>query len=68
MEDSPHTIVMVWDRDDAQEVERIKKEFEEYLQKGWIAFAVTSDKQKIHVYKFDSNFEKIILTPIIEGG
>ncbi len=68
MEDNFCTIVMVWDRDDAQEVEWIKKEFEEYLQKGWIVFAVASDKQKIHMYKFDSNFEKIILTPIIEGG
>ena len=68
MDDNPHTIVLIWDRDDIQEVERIKKEFEEYLQKGWIAFTVTPNEKKILVYKFDPNFEKIILTPMIEGG
>ncbi len=68
MDDNPHTIVLIWDRDDIQEVERIKKEFEEYLRKGWIAFTVTSNEKKILVYKFDPNFEKIILTPMIEGG
>ena len=45
----------------------IKKEFEEYLRKGWIAFTLTSDEKKILVYKLDPNFEKVILTPIIEG-
>lgn len=68
MEDSPRTIILVWNRDDDQEVERTKKEFEEYLRKGYIAFAVTSNKKKIHVYTFDPTFEKIIITPLFEGG
>ncbi len=68
LEDRVDPIFLVWNRDNAREVEKIKKKFLYYLKKGWIAFAVTSNNRKIHVLKFDPKFEKICLMRIVEGG
>jgi len=54
LNDEIQTVVLVWNRDDTEEVETIRREFAKYLEKDWIAFAVTSDGRKIQVYRFDS--------------
>ena len=52
----------------ASKIERAEKIFTKYLKKGWIAFAVTPEEKRIHVYAFDPTVEKIILAPVVEGG
>ena len=68
LDDRTRVIVLEWTKDDVDEVKRAEKTFTSYLKKGWIAFAVTPDEKRIHVYAFDPNVEKIILAPIVEGG
>lgn len=68
LDDRTRVIILEWNKDDADEVERAEKTFTTYLKKGWIAFAVTPDEKRIHVYAFDPTVEKIILAPVVEGG
>lgn len=67
-DDKVRTLVLKWDRCSAEEVERARRRFEEYMKKGWLAFRVTSDNRKVQVYAFDTELEKIVLVPIVEGG
>jgi hypothetical protein len=68
LDDRTRILVLEWNKDDADEVERAEKTFTTYLKKGWIAFAVTPEEKRIHVYAFDPAVEKIILAPVVEGG
>ena len=68
LDDRIRVIVLEWNKDDADEVEQAKETFTTYLKKGWIAFAVTPEEKRIHVYTFDPTVEKIILAPVVEGG
>ena len=68
LDDTIRIIVLEWNKDDADEVERAEKTFTKYLKKGWIAFAVTPEEKRIHVYAFDPTVKKIILAPVVEGG
>ena len=67
-DDKVRTLTLKWDRRSAEEVERAMKRFEEYIKKGWLAFRVTSDNRKVQVYMFDTELEKVVLVPIVEGG
>jgi hypothetical protein len=68
LDDRTRILVLEWNKNDADEVERAEKTFTTYLKKGWIAFAVTPEEKRMHVYTFDPAAEKIILAPIVEGG
>ena len=68
LDDRIRIIVLEWNKDDADEVERAEKTFTTYLKKGWIAFAVTPEEKRIHMFQFDPTVEKIILAPVVEGG
>ncbi|RLI38126.1 hypothetical protein DRO66_02520 [Candidatus Bathyarchaeota archaeon] len=68
LDDRIRIIVLEWNKDDADEVERAEKTFTTYLKKGWIAFAVTPEEKRIHVFQCYSTVEKIILAPVVEGG
>jgi len=68
LDDRTRILVLEWNKNDADEVELAEKTFTTYLKKGWIAFAVTPDEKRMHVYTFDPAVEKIILAPIVEGG
>jgi hypothetical protein len=68
LDDRTRILVLEWNKNDADEVELAEKTFTTYLKKGWIAFAVTPEEKRMHVYTFDPAVEKIILAPIVEGG
>lgn len=68
LDDRTRIISLVWNKADAKEVERARRRFAEYLEKGWIAFVETADGRKTRVYKFDPKSEKIILARLVEGG
>ena len=57
-----------WDRTNISEVKNAKKQFDHYVKQGWLAFAVRSDNIPRQIFTFDVSSEKIILTPIVEGG
>jgi hypothetical protein len=68
MDDTSPFIVLTWDKTSINEVENAKKKFSHYVKQGWLAFAVQTDNIPHQVFKFDTSSEKIILTPIVEGG
>lgn len=68
LDDTSPFIVITWDETSISEVETAKKRFDHYIKQGWLAFAVRSDGIPRQIFKFDASSEKIILTPIVEGG
>ena len=68
LDDRTRILVLEWNKNDADEVKQAEKTFTTYLKKGWIAFAVTPEEKRMHIYAFDPTVEKIILAPIVEGG
>jgi hypothetical protein len=55
---------VVWDRRDANQVREAYKKFKELKDKGYTAFATTSDGKKGHrIDDFDPSLEEIILVP-----
>ena len=67
-DDRVRTVVLAWDRRNAEEVERARRKFEEYMEKGWVAFEVTPENRKVQVYRFNPKLEKIVLAALVEGG
>ena len=68
LDDASPVIVLTWNKECTNEVEAAKKQFDQYLRQGWLAFAVHADKIPRQIFNFDTSSEKIILTPIVEGG
>ena len=68
LDDRARTITLTWNKDVAKEVEKAKRRFAEYLEKGWIAFELTPAGKKTQVHRFDPKLEKIILAHVVEGG
>jgi hypothetical protein len=68
LDDGVHTITLVWNKDNPREVEKARRIFMEYLEKGLIAFKVTPDDKKIQVRSFDPTYGTIILARLVEGG
>lgn len=68
LDDASPFIVLTWNKERINEVEAAKKQFDQYLRQGWLAFAVHADKIPRQIFNFDASSEKIILTPIVEGG
>lgn len=60
---------IVWDSDRPTEVEGAKKTFDEFKQKGYLAYKVNKSGDKGEVMKsFEPEAEKIILAPRMMGG
>jgi len=54
-------IRLIWDSQSKKEVKEAKEKFEEYIQRGWRAYAINRDgsKSKRRIYGFDDNLEEI---------
>ena len=60
---------IIWDSDNADEVDAAKNTFEKLLKKGYKAFSVKKNGDAgDKVISFDSNAEKIILVAPMAGG
>jgi len=68
LDDAAPVIVLTWNKERVNEVEVAKKQFDHYLKQGWLAFAINADKIPRQIFNFNASSEKIILTPIVEGG
>lgn len=68
LDDASPFVVLTWNKERTNEVKAAKKQFDQYLRQGWLAFAVHVDKIPRQIFNFDASCEKIILTPIVEGG
>jgi len=52
---------LIWDSLDSAEVKESAKIFKEYLDKGWRAFAISSDgKIKKRLHSFDAELEEVV--------
>lgn len=60
--------MLTWDKYDPTEVASAEKKFIKYTRKGWLAFSVSQENEKRQVFRFNNDFEKILLMPIVEGG
>jgi len=60
---------VIWDKDNADEVEAARSQFDALLKKNFIAYTVDAKGEKGKITKkFDVSAEKIILIPEIMGG
>ena len=60
---------VIWDANNADEVEAARATFEKLTKKGYKAFSVKDNgKEKDLIKSFDASLEKIILVPPIVGG
>lgn len=60
---------VIWDSEKDAEVEAARKQFDDLTKKNYIAFSVKKDGEKNEkISKFDPNFEKMILVPMLKGG
>ena len=63
----PEQIRIRWHQSDPQEVAHAEKIFDEYLGKGWMAFAESQTRRQ-QIFTFDPSLNRIILSPPIGGG
>jgi len=68
LDDTSPFVILTWNTNSISEVEAAKKRFNQYIKQGWLAFAVRSDNIPRQIFSFDASSEKIILSPIVEGG
>jgi len=61
-------ITLSWNKENPEDVASAEKTFSEYIRKGWLAFAVTSDNKKKQLFSFNPQLERIHMVPIVEGG
>ena len=62
-------IKLIWDSENEDEVELVKKQFREAKKKGFSPFAVKKNGQKgERIEEFDPEAEKIIMVPPVAGG
>jgi len=60
---------VIWDSENEDEVENAKKTFNDLKKKGYSAFSVKKNGEKgSRLDKFDSEEEKMILAPALQGG
>ncbi|MEM2538391.1 MAG: hypothetical protein QXE38_03700 [Candidatus Methanomethylicia archaeon] len=60
--------VIVWNKENSEEVTFAREKFNEYLRRGWLAFIVTSEGKKVHILDFNQELEKIYVIAIPQGG
>ncbi len=60
---------VIWDSEKEPEVKAAKKQFEELMAKGYLAFKVKKDgEQGEKMKEFNPDAEKMILVPMLKGG
>lgn len=59
----------IWSKDNDDEIEAAREQFNKLKKKGYLAFKVKKDGDKGEmVDKFEEEAEKYILTPPVRGG
>ncbi len=61
---------IIWDSEKPDEVEAVRKQFDELKKKGYMAWNVTNKGRKgdNEIKEFDPDIEKIIMTPAVTKG
>ena len=60
---------IIWDSEKPVEVEHAKKTFDEFKQKGYLAYKVSKGGERGEVMRhFEADAEKVILAPRMVGG
>lgn len=60
---------IIWDSKNADEVENAESQFKKLRKKGFLAYKVKKNGEKAEmITEFDSEAEKIILSPPLAGG
>ena len=60
---------VLWDRHNTDEVEAARKTFNDLKKKGYAAFKITgTDGRGEQVREFNSNDEKLVMVPAVQGG
>ena len=60
---------LIWSRSNADEVESVRRTFDDLKKKGFAAFSVDSKGEKgKQIFNFDSEAEKLIMVPPLRGG
>ena len=60
---------LIWDVDNADEVDAAKATFDKLRKKGYVAYSVNKKQDKGEVLtEFDPHIEKMILAPQLKGG
>lgn len=63
----PDEMTVSWDLNNREEVAYAEKKFLQYLAEGWIAYSDEPTGRR-QIFKFNPNFEKIVLIPPLGGG
>lgn len=67
--DTTGDLKTIWNKDNPDEVEAARKQFEELKSKKFLAFDVEKDGAKGKLIKeFNPNAERVIITPPVVGG
>jgi len=67
--DKTGDLKVMWDKNNVDEVNAAKEQFNNLIDKGYTAFSVEKDGGKgKKVTEFDKSMEKIIMVPIVRGG
>jgi hypothetical protein len=59
---------IIWDKDNPDEIEAARKQFDSLLKKGHFAFTVDEKGAEKQIKQFDPNVGKIFFAPILHGG
>ena len=59
---------VIWEKDNPDEIETARKQFDSLLKKGHIAFTVDKKGEEKQIKQFDPNAGKIFFAPILQGG
>jgi hypothetical protein len=59
---------VIWDKDNPDEIEIARKQFDSLLKKGHIAFTVDKKGEEKQIKKFNPNLGRIFFAPILQGG
>lgn len=61
--------LVVWDRNVLEEIREAKRQFDDYIKRGYKAFAMKLRGEKgVRLDQFDQSLEQIILTPSTRPG
>jgi len=62
-------IILAWERDDAEDIEKAKTFFAKLTRQGWFAVPVSGDKSKLRrILEFKPEYGKLCFIPLSEGG
>jgi len=62
-------IILTWEREDAEDVEKAKTFFTKLTRQGWFAVPVSRDKGKLRrILEFEPEYGELCFIPLSEGG